>query len=72
MERPEAQDSGSIILTGLDPDVTLNSIAIVIREQAKNVIKQIPSEYQVSNTSWRVLKLIQGLTHLSNKWDGVV
>ncbi len=72
MERPEAQDSGSIILTGLDPDVTLNSIAIVIREHEKNVIKQIPSEYQVSNTSWRVLKLIQGLTHLSNKWDGVV
>ena len=72
MERPEAQDSGSIILSGLDPDVTLNSIAIVIREHEKNVIKQIPSEYQVSNTSWRVLKLIQGLTHLSNKWDGVV
>ena len=32
MERPEAQDAGTIILTGFDPDVVLNSIRIVIDE----------------------------------------
>ncbi len=72
MERPEAQDSGSIILTGLEPDVAIDSIAIVVREHEENVLKQIPTEYQVNNTSWRVLKLIQGLTRLSNNWDGII
>jgi UDP-N-acetyl-L-fucosamine synthase len=32
MERPEAQDAGSIILTGFEPDVVLNAIATVIEE----------------------------------------
>jgi hypothetical protein len=30
--------------------------------------KTIPKEYQIENTSWRVLKLILGNTKLSNKW----
>lgn len=32
MERPEAQDAGTIILTGFEPDVVLNAIATVIEE----------------------------------------
>ena len=32
MERPEAQDAGTIILTGFDPEVILNSIHLVIDE----------------------------------------
>jgi len=32
MERPEAQDAGTIILTGLDPDVVLDSVELVISE----------------------------------------
>ena len=30
MERPEAQDAGTIILTGFDPNIVLNAIRIVI------------------------------------------
>ena len=71
MERPEAQDTGTIILTGFDPDIVLNSIAIAINEHKNNTIKQIPSDYMVTDTSWRVLKLIQGLSSLSNSWNGV-
>lgn len=32
MERPEAQDAGTIILTGFDPDIVLSSIATTITE----------------------------------------
>jgi len=71
MERPEAQDFGSIILTGFNQDIVLNSIEVVIKEgKQKNI--PIPHEYTVPNTSWRVLKLIQGLSGLTNKWDGIV
>ena len=72
MERPEAQDAGTIILTGFNPDVILDSINLAIDEHKINSPKQIPADYQVPDTSWRVLKLIQGLTLISNTWHGVV
>jgi len=71
MERPEAQDSGTIVLTGFDPDVVLASIKLAISEHDQNIEKIIPPDYQVPDTSWRVLKLIQGLSSLSNKWHGI-
>jgi len=72
MERPEAQDAGTIILTGFDPLVVLNSIQILLREFEKtNGYKRIPEEYTISNTSWRVLKLISGNSKLSNLWNGI-
>jgi UDP-N-acetylglucosamine 2-epimerase (non-hydrolysing) len=81
MERPEAQDTGSIILTGFEPDVVLNAIETVIDEHkslithAQSVVvegnHQSPAEYQIENTSWRVVKLILGNTKLSNGWWGI-
>lgn len=71
MERPEAQDTGTIILTGFDPDVVLDSIELAVKEHNQNVKKSISPDYLVPDTSWRVLKLIQGLSSLSNKWHGV-
>ena len=71
MERPEAQDTGTIILTGFDADVILNSIYTVVEEQKLGNYKEIPQEYQILNTSWRVLKLIMGNTKLSNNWWGI-
>jgi UDP-N-acetylglucosamine 2-epimerase (non-hydrolysing) len=72
MERPEAQDAGTIILTGLDVDVVTDSVKIVIDEHAHSQYKQISQEYTIVNTSWRVLKLVQGTAKLSNMWWGVV
>ena len=94
MERPEAQDTGSIILTGFEPDIVLNAIATVVSESKTTNLStgaiaevdnkfidrsfseggrttNIPTEYKIENTSWRVLKLILGNTKLSNKWWGI-
>ena len=72
MERPEAQDCGTIILTGFDPDVVATSVETVVREfQQHKQYTEIPKDYQKTNTSWRVLKLILGNTKLSNKWWGI-
>ena len=71
MERPEAQDAGTIILTGFDPEIVMNSIFISVNDHAHKRSWQIPTEYQVPDTSWRVLKLIQGLSEISNVWHGV-
>jgi UDP-N-acetylglucosamine 2-epimerase (non-hydrolysing) len=71
MERPEAQDSGTIILTGFEPDIVMASIDLAIKEHEMIIPKLLPPDYLVPDTSWRVLKLIQGLASLSNKWHGI-
>ena len=73
LERPEALDAGTIILTGLDPETVMDSIEVVLAEFAANGGKydRICPEYQVTNTSWRVLKLILGTAKLANRWQGI-
>jgi len=71
MERPEAQDSGTIILTGFNNSTVLDSIDLSIKQNVLNTKFEIPSDYRITNTSMRVLKLIVGLTNLSNKWAGI-
>lgn len=71
MERPEAQDTGSIILTGFDPDVILNSIQLAVNEREERKIFSIPADYLIQDTSWRVVKLILGNCKLSNMWNGI-
>lgn len=71
MERPEAQDTGSIILTGFEPGIVLQSVKLVIAENKVRKEKSIPADYQIADTSWRTLKLILGNAGLSNLWHGV-
>ena len=71
MERPEAQDSGSIILSGFDESIVLQSINAVTNQVKKFKKLNPPIEYKIENTSWRVLNLILGNTKLSNIWNGI-
>ena len=72
MERPEALDAGSIILTGFDTNSVISSIKIVIdQHQTNGINKSVPNEYMISDTSRRVLNLITGTAKLSNMWAGI-
>ncbi len=71
MERPEAQDTGSIILTGFDPEIVLNAVRLSVAQHQSGIANPIPEDYNINNTSWRVLKLILGNTRLSNLWHGI-
>ena len=65
MERPEAQDTGAIILTGFNQDVVLSSIDLTITHlQLQTSNQQSPIDYKIMNTSWRVVKLIIGFAGL--------
>ncbi len=72
MERPEAMDSGHIVLTGRDPATILNSVELVVQSAAHDRKQSIAKEYDVTNTSYRVLKLILGTAKLGHLWDGIV
>jgi len=68
LERPEALDAGSIILTGLNPDVVLSAVNLAVQEKAFYAKREIPEEYTVENTSLRVVKLIMGTAKLTGRW----
>jgi len=72
MERPEAQDAGTIILTGFQPEIVLQSIGIAINSNNDQWMPDIPTDYKIPDTSSRVLRLIMGLNSLSNIWHGIV
>ena len=72
MERPEAIDSGSIILTGLNKEVVLKSLELVMDQKKEKEANSIPLEYCVTNTSWRIVKLILGTAKMSNDWNSII
>lgn len=75
IERPEALDTGNIVVTGIDPDAILDGIdaSVAMREERRTAGAPlvVPADYSVANTSERVVKLILGTARLSNGWDGV-
>lgn len=75
IERPEAVDTGSIIMTGLDQNVILSAIKFVTARHEKrkdrDESREVPADYRILNTSERVLSLILGTAKLSNAWDGI-
>jgi UDP-N-acetyl-L-fucosamine synthase len=71
MERPEGLDTGSIILTGLDPDVIVQAVDLVTDAWSRNAIPPVPQDYQIDNVSQRVVNLILGTSRLSNEWEGI-
>lgn len=65
-ERPEAVDAGTIILGGITKAQILNSIEIT-KNFPITEDHQLPWEYNVNNTSERVVKVIQSYTEIINK-----
>jgi len=70
MERPEALDSGSIIMTGLRKDEVLAGINAVI-SQRKSHEATIPPGYEVSDFSKRVVNFILSTVWRHHEWAGL-
>jgi len=68
LERPEALDSGSIAITGLNSETLLSAVELTVQEMRCSSMRELPEEYKVENTSLRVLKLIVGTAKLCNRW----
>lgn len=75
IERPEALDTGSIMVTGLSRGAILRGVEVATRLFAaraeQGLPTPVPEDYQVTNTSERVVSLILGTAPLSNAWDGI-
>ena len=70
-ERPEAFDTGNVILAGVQKDGVLLAIDTAIRQVEVGEKFQIPNEYKESNVSGKVVRLIIGLAKIvkDKKYD---
>jgi len=71
LERPEAMDTGSITITGTNPDRISDCVAAVTDQFFSDNLAPVPVDYQVTNTSQRVLQLILGTAKLAHRWQGI-
>lgn len=68
-ERPEAFDSGSIILVGFNRNIIVNAISLVVSQKNKGESLVLPEDYKDVNVSTKVVKLILGLTGIKKHHD---
>ena len=71
LERPEAMDTGSITITGTNPDRISDCVQAVTDQFFSGNLAPVPVDYQVTNTSQRVLQLILGTAKLAHRWQGI-
>ena len=68
MERTEALEAGSIIMSGIQESELLESINIL---ESSGLSRTIPKEYQISDVSTRVLNFVLSTVHQHHFWSGL-
>jgi UDP-N-acetyl-L-fucosamine synthase len=71
MERPEALDVGSIMLTGIDAASIRRSVELAIRQWDEGWRPDVPTDYRADDCSVRVSRLINGLSTVHTTWLGL-
>jgi UDP-N-acetyl-L-fucosamine synthase len=70
IERPEALDVGGIIMTGLDRQGVLEAITVAVDQVATDGVP-CPVDYQVPDTSRRVVDFILSTVRRHHDWAGI-
>ena len=68
MERPEALEAGSIVMSGTKPENVIQAMEIVLKTDS---VKNLPSEYLINDTSSRVLNYIVSTVNQHNFWNAL-
>lgn len=69
IERPEALDSGSIMMTGLDVENVLTAVQIAMGDGP--VRSSQPAGYEINDTSNRVVRFIASTASRHHDWAGI-
>jgi len=70
IERPEALDAGGIIMTGLDPQGVVEAVEVMVAQVAAEGVP-CPVDYQVPDTSRRVVDFILSTVRRHHDWAGI-
>ncbi|MCL2365847.1 MAG: UDP-N-acetylglucosamine 2-epimerase (non-hydrolyzing) [Oscillospiraceae bacterium] len=66
-ERPEALDSGTVVVGGITGEGIAQATAVAIEMKANGAMGTLPTDYADINVSTKVVKIIQSYTHIVNK-----
>ncbi len=66
-ERPEGMDEGTVMMAGVQARSVLDSIELTIKQFQKNGASRIVPDYDVSQVSWKVAKVILSYTDFINQ-----
>jgi UDP-N-acetylglucosamine 2-epimerase len=69
IERPEALDSGSMMMTGLDADDVERAVAVAMDDGP--VTSSVPAGYEITDTSNRVVRFILSTWSRHHGWAGI-
>lgn len=70
IERPEALDAGGIIMTGLDPEGVVEAVDVAVAQTAAAGVP-CPADYEVRDTSRRVVDFILSTVRRHHDWSGI-
>ncbi|MDZ5447104.1 UDP-N-acetylglucosamine 2-epimerase (non-hydrolyzing) [Micromonospora sp. 4G57] len=70
IERPEALDAGGIIMTGLEPQGVLEAVRVAVAQFSVDGVP-CPSDYQVPDTSRRVVDYILSTVRRHHDWAAI-
>jgi UDP-N-acetylglucosamine 2-epimerase (non-hydrolysing) len=68
IERPEALETGTMILTGLDPTNLIQSVELA---RSQGLVVSMPQGYEVKDFSDRVLRFVFSTARLHQSWDNL-
>jgi UDP-N-acetylglucosamine 2-epimerase (non-hydrolysing) len=68
IERPESLDTGSIVMTGIDRESVLEALTLIC---AARETEPTPVDYQVANTSARVVRFLMSTVRRHHTWAGI-
>jgi UDP-N-acetylglucosamine 2-epimerase (non-hydrolysing) len=68
IERPEALETGSMILTGLNPTNLVQSVELA---RSQGLVSSIPEGYEIEDFSDRVLRFVFSTARLHQSWDNL-
>lgn len=74
IERPEALDTGGIMMTGLNPDDVVAALRDAMRRPnaaALDLWRTLPRDYAIDNTSDRAARYIMSTARRHNAWSGL-
>jgi UDP-N-acetyl-L-fucosamine synthase len=73
IERPEALDTGGIMMTGLGPHDVVEAVRVVLtgRHTRGGVSPVTPADYLIDNTAERAVKFILSTARRHHSWSGI-
>lgn len=70
-ERPEGVEAGAVLLTGLDAETVVDAIEWQTVRYSAGERAARPADYEIADTSARVVSLVLGTAGLMHRWTGI-